>query len=539
MSLQGRARARAPRAPSQPSFGRIVGCSDRDLSARSGGDENAETGGSYDFDFDYEDDSQTEIDDGLRARRRWRGGRARPRRSDGGVLPRRRRLAFPPLGLRSGTPGTLSPLSTPLTPPATARLLLSAALLAACSTPDAAPEAFTRAPLRPDSLEANGWDRDCDLLHVEADLTIDYDARLVSGTVTSRIRALVSGTPDRAAPRGRARDRVDPRRPGPRARVPGRGARPARRPLAAARPRRRAVPRRALLGAPPRRASTSSRARRTSRASRPRCGPRGSSRTIGTGCRSGTFRTTARTFELKVRVGHGMSVVSNGELVEAKDYGQGERTFHWRLDQEIPTYLIGLAAGRWERYADDWRGIPVEYYVAPGHGRGEGAPRVRRDAAHDGVLLRAPRRRLPLRRSTPRSAVAEFTGLGMENASVTFQNDYLIGTAEEVADLEERAAAARGARARAPVVRQPRSPASAGATCGSTRRGRPTSSCSTRSTSRGPTRSGCGWSATARLTSARGGPAPPARARLAVPGRAGGRHAREPRLHQGARGSST
>ena len=63
-----------------------------------------------------------------------------------------------------------------------------------------------------------------------------------------------------------------------------------------------------------------------------------------------------------------MFAVSNGVLQSVEDHGGGERTFHWEMEQDMPTYLVALAAGRWERYSDQWEGIPLEYYVAPGTG---------------------------------------------------------------------------------------------------------------------------------------------------------------------------
>lgn len=49
-------------------------------------------------------------------------------------------------------------------------------------------------PLRPDSLEHNGWDRDCDLVHVSLDLEVDVAKKRVAGTVTNFVRGLLDGT---------------------------------------------------------------------------------------------------------------------------------------------------------------------------------------------------------------------------------------------------------------------------------------------------------------------------------------------------------
>ncbi|HEY0783419.1 MAG TPA: M1 family metallopeptidase, partial [Thermoanaerobaculia bacterium] len=55
--------------------------------------------------------------------------------------------------------------------------------------------------------------------------------------------------------------------------------------------------------------------------------------------------------------------ISNGRLVEVLDRPDGWRTYHWSMEQPHSTYLTSVAAGEFTRIADEWHGIPIEYYV--------------------------------------------------------------------------------------------------------------------------------------------------------------------------------
>ena len=69
--------------------------------------------------------------------------------------------------------------------------------------------------------------------------------------------------------------------------------------------------------------------------------------------------------EMVVTVPKEFVTLSNGRLVDSREDGEW-RTDHWK--QKIPhvVYLVSLAVGRFAVVRDDWRGIPVEYYVEAG-----------------------------------------------------------------------------------------------------------------------------------------------------------------------------
>ncbi len=58
--------------------------------------------------------------------------------------------------------------------------------------------------------------------------------------------------------------------------------------------------------------------------------------------------------------------ISNGKLVGVADASAGEKTWHWRLDQPLSTYLITLVAGQFRETHETWHNIPVTYEVPRG-----------------------------------------------------------------------------------------------------------------------------------------------------------------------------
>jgi aminopeptidase N len=71
------------------------------------------------------------------------------------------------------------------------------------------------------------------------------------------------------------------------------------------------------------------------------------------------------TSEIRVTVPKPYRAISNGELVAISDQGLNT-LYHWSQQQIHPTYLMTLAVGDFAELVDDWRGIPVTYYVEKG-----------------------------------------------------------------------------------------------------------------------------------------------------------------------------
>ncbi len=71
------------------------------------------------------------------------------------------------------------------------------------------------------------------------------------------------------------------------------------------------------------------------------------------------------TSEMTVTVPADYFALSNGELIEVKE-GDGTKTFYWKHNTPHSSYLITLAAGPFVEIMNEWQDIPVPYYVLPG-----------------------------------------------------------------------------------------------------------------------------------------------------------------------------
>ena len=69
------------------------------------------------------------------------------------------------------------------------------------------------------------------------------------------------------------------------------------------------------------------------------------------------------TWELLATVPARFTVVSNGRLVSDVKNKDGTHTTHWSQEQPSATYLISMTVAPYARIHDQWRGIPVDYYV--------------------------------------------------------------------------------------------------------------------------------------------------------------------------------
>jgi aminopeptidase N len=75
------------------------------------------------------------------------------------------------------------------------------------------------------------------------------------------------------------------------------------------------------------------------------------------------FPNDKMTWELIATVPSGMNAVSNGRLVSDVTSRDGARTVHWRQDKPSATYLVSLIVAPLAKIHDQWRGVPVDYYV--------------------------------------------------------------------------------------------------------------------------------------------------------------------------------
>ncbi len=313
---------------------------------------------------------------------------------------------------------------------------IACAVLAACAArvSDEAGEPALPLLLRPDGEHDNGWDRPGDLLSIELDLELDFESRSVGGRTVHRFRALVDDTrairlhaqgyPILGVEDGEGRV-LEFRLEEPWLHIElGRGL--ARGEEAVVAVSYRATPEKGLFFFD---------RSEDGQSIPPQIWSQGEPEEHRHWIPLWDHPNDRASYSAHLRVDQDLVALSNGVLVGVDEHDGGERTYHWRLEQEIPTYLIAVAAGRWERYADEWRGTPVEYWVAPGTGEA----RARAAFGETPAMLEFFSTLLDYPYPFPRYAqvaVTQFAWGGMENATLTIENDYLLDSPEEVADRE-------------------------------------------------------------------------------------------------------
>lgn len=93
-------------------------------------------------------------------------------------------------------------------------------------------------------------------------------------------------------------------------------------------------------------------------------------------------------YEGFITVASNLVVASNGLLVATTNNG-GKKTYHWRENNQIATYLISLAISDYVVIEESYRGIPVWHYVYPSREQA-----ARRDFSRTTEMMRAFEERL-------------------------------------------------------------------------------------------------------------------------------------------------
>lgn len=75
------------------------------------------------------------------------------------------------------------------------------------------------------------------------------------------------------------------------------------------------------------------------------------------------------TYDVTARVNDPLVAVAGGLLQEVTDHGDGSKSYHWHLEESIPTYLASVAIGDYAIYEDVYEGIdasiPIKIYARP------------------------------------------------------------------------------------------------------------------------------------------------------------------------------
>ncbi len=73
--------------------------------------------------------------------------------------------------------------------------------------------------------------------------------------------------------------------------------------------------------------------------------------------------------EMYITVDASMITLSNGKLLERRQNNDGTRTDHWKQEKPHAPYLFMMAVGNFSIVKDQWKGLPVHYYVEPAYAK--------------------------------------------------------------------------------------------------------------------------------------------------------------------------
>jgi aminopeptidase N len=128
------------------------------------------------------------------------------------------------------------------------------------------------------------------------------------------------------------------------------------------------------------------------------------------------------TWEILVTADTGVSVLSNGRLVDTVSTAGGtKRIWHWTQELPASTYMYSIVAAKFSILRDNWRGIPVEYWVAS-----DTVNAGWRTFGETPSMIEIYSRVLGVNfpwAKYDQSVIPDFTYGGMENVSATTQTD--------------------------------------------------------------------------------------------------------------------
>ena len=141
------------------------------------------------------------------------------------------------------------------------------------------------------------------------------------------------------------------------------------------------------------------------------------------------FPNDKATWEFLVTADSGMSVLSNGTLksVTPAPGGRGQ-VWRWVQEQPASTYLYSVVIGPLTVLRDQWRGRPVDYWVAP-----DTVPAGWRTFGETPSMIEIYSQVLGVNYPWPKysqAVIPDFTYGGMENVSATTQTDLVLHGAE-------------------------------------------------------------------------------------------------------------
>ncbi len=152
------------------------------------------------------------------------------------------------------------------------------------------------------------------------------------------------------------------------------------------------------------------------------------------------FPNDKATWEFLVTADSGMSVLSNGTLKGVTPAAGGKQVWHWVQEQPASTYLYSVVIGPFTVLRDEWRGRPVDYWVAP-----DTVPAGWRTFGETPSMIEIYSQVLGVNYPWPKysqSVIPDFTYGGMENVSATTQTDLVLHGADGAPESSGRGLAA-------------------------------------------------------------------------------------------------
>jgi len=141
------------------------------------------------------------------------------------------------------------------------------------------------------------------------------------------------------------------------------------------------------------------------------------------------------TWDILVTADTGLSVLSNGRLAEVAPAAGGQKVWHWVQDLPASTYLYSVVVGPFTVLKDQWRGVPVDYWVYP-----DTVQAGWRTFGETPTMIELFSRLLvpfPWAKYD-QSAIPDFTYGGMENVSATTQTDEALHSAGDEPEQSAR-----------------------------------------------------------------------------------------------------
>ncbi len=130
------------------------------------------------------------------------------------------------------------------------------------------------------------------------------------------------------------------------------------------------------------------------------------------------------TWEFYVTADSGMKVLSNGRLVGVTPAAGGRQVWHWSQEEPASTYLYSVVVAPFTVLEDNWRGVPVEYWVSP-----DTTAAAWRTFGETPSMIEIYSRVLGVNfpwAKYAQSIIPDFTFGGMENVSATTQTDLVL-----------------------------------------------------------------------------------------------------------------